>query len=155
MQAARMNTDGESRTFAVVFDTDDNVLDGLLGFARDEGINAASFTAIGAFRRATLGFFDPERKEYLEIPVDEQVEVLALTGNIGVHGGETKLHAHVVLGTRHGVARGGHLLAATVRPTLEVIVEESRSVLRRRIDDATGLPLIDLSAKRTRRSAAG
>jgi hypothetical protein len=57
------------------------------------------------------------------------------------------VHAHVFLGTRDGAARGGHLLAATVRPTLEVIVEESPSALRRRIDDATGLPLIDLDAE--------
>jgi predicted DNA-binding protein with PD1-like motif len=145
MMTKRIDRDGE-RAFAVVFETGDSELDGLLDFARAQRITGASFTAIGAFQKATLGFFDPERKEYLEIPVEEQVEVLALTGNIGLHDEEPKVHAHVVLGTRDGAARGGHLLAATVRPTLEVIVEESRHTLRRRIDDATGLPLIDLDA---------
>jgi len=87
------------------------------------GITGAGFTAIGAFSEATLGYFDWDRKDYERIPVSVQGE------------NEKKVHAHVVLGTRDGSARGGHLLAATVRPTLEVIVEESRSALRRRIDD--------------------
>jgi predicted DNA-binding protein with PD1-like motif len=73
-------------------------------------ITGASFTAIGACPEATLGFFDLAAKDYLEIPIDEQVEVLALTGNVGVHHGETKVHAHVVPGAREGDARGGHLL---------------------------------------------
>ena len=43
------------------------------------------------------------------------------------------------------MAFGGHLLEARVSPTLEVIVEESSQKLRRKFDDASGLPLIDLS----------
>lgn len=139
---------GEAPAFAVVFESGDRVMEGLLDFARTTEIAGATFTAIGAFESATLGFFDPDRKEYLEIEVDEQVEVLALTGNIGRHRDEAKVHAHVVLGTRDGNARGGHLLEATVRPTLEVIVEQTQSPLTRRIDERTGLPLIDLEGVR-------
>jgi predicted DNA-binding protein with PD1-like motif len=48
----------------------------------------------------------------------------------------------VVLGRRDGSARGGHLLSAKVRPTLEVILTESPSYLRRAHDPASGLALI-------------
>lgn len=137
---------GDGRTFVLVFDAGDRVPEGILAFAREQGIGGASFTAIGAFREATLGFFDVERKDYEEIPVGEQAEVLSLAGNVGTHDGETKVHAHVVLGTRDGSARGGHLLAAVVRPTLEVVLRETRAPLRRRIDEETGLPLIDADA---------
>ena len=45
---------------------------------------------------------------------------------------------------RDGSAWGGHLIEARVQPTLEVMLVESPSYLRRRTDAATGLPLIAL-----------
>lgn len=131
------------KTYAVVFDTGDEISEGLLKFAEENGVRGAHFTAIGAFQDVTLAYFDMEKKEYEEIPVREQVEVLTLAGNIGTHDGETKLHAHVVVGKRDGTTRGGHLMKAHVRPTLEVVVTETPSYLRRKEDKETGLPLID------------
>jgi uncharacterized protein len=132
------------RTFAVVFDTDDDVLEELLAWARSQRLSSASFTGIGAFRSVTLGFFDLETRDYIRIPIDDQVEVLALTGNVALADGEPKVHAHVVVGRRDGTAEGGHLMKARVRPTLELVVVESAPHLRRTMDPATGLPLLDL-----------
>ncbi len=89
-----------------------------------------------------LGFFDPERKEYQQIPVREQVELLSLIGNVAQHQGAPKVHAHVVVGKRDGTAHGGHLLEAHVRPTLEVIVVEAPSHLQRTTDQETGLAVL-------------
>lgn len=134
------------RTYALVFAAGDEAMEGLVSFARDEGLTAASFTAIGAFSDVTLGYFDWDRKEYREIPLDEQVEVLMLAGDVAVQDSEPKVHAHVVVGRADGTAHGGHLLAAHVRPTLEVILTESPSHLRKRLDPESGLALIDLDA---------
>ena len=132
------------RTYAVVFDDGEEVIDGLTAFAAEEQVTAARLTAIGAFRSATLGYFDMEEKDYREIPVDTQVEVLSLVGNIAVHRekNEPKVHAHVVVGLPDGTTRGGHLLEARVRPTLEVLVVESPEHLQREVDPDTGLALI-------------
>jgi uncharacterized protein len=133
------------RTFAVIFDHGDEVLENLLTFARQHRLTAASFSGLGALSDAVLGYFDWQEKEYRRIPIDEQVEVLNLTGNVALAGdGEPKLHAHIVLGKADGTAHGGHLLEAHVRPTLEVIVTESPAHLRRRTDPETGLALIQL-----------
>jgi uncharacterized protein len=140
----RLLDSGRVRTYAVVFDTGEEVSDGLLRFAEEEGIDGASFTAIGAFQSATLAYFDLETKEYREIPIEEQVEVLTLAGNIGTHEGKPKVHAHVVVGRRDGTTRGGHLLEARVRPTLEVVLVETPDYLRREQDRETGLPLLSL-----------
>jgi predicted DNA-binding protein with PD1-like motif len=56
------------------------------------------------------------------------------------------VHAHVVVGKADGTAHGGHLMAAVVRPTLEVVVVESPRHLRRAVDPETGLALLDLKA---------
>jgi predicted DNA-binding protein with PD1-like motif len=136
--------EGAQRTFAVVFDRDDEVVTGLRSFAAERSLLASSITAIGAFRDVTLGYFDWETKDYFKIHIDEQVEVLALIGNITRKGNEPRTHAHVVVGKRDGTAHGGHLLEAHVRPTLEVVVSESPEFLNRIPDETTGLALIAL-----------
>jgi uncharacterized protein len=140
---AKLIDEHDQRVFAVIFDTGEEPMAGLTRFAADQNLNASSFTAIGAFSEAMLGYFDWEKKDYERIPVREQTEVLALLGDIAVEGRNVrKVHAHVVLGRRDGSACGGHLLSAKVRPTLEVILTESPGYLRRRHDPASGLALI-------------
>ena len=136
------NPDG-AETYVLVFDTDEEVVNGLREWAGQHGIAAASFTGIGAFRAVTLGYFDVDRREYHRIPLEEQVEVLSLVGNVAQADDGPKIHAHVVVGRRDGTAYGGHLMDAQVRPTLELVVVQSAKALRRRIDPATGLPLLE------------
>ncbi len=143
MKAKRLD-DGKGgiRIFAVIFETGEDPVPGLTRFAVQEGLDASGFTAIGAFSEATLGYFDWEKKDYERIAVGEQVEVLSLVGDIALQEGKPRLHAHAVLGRRDGSTRGGHLLAARVRPTLEVIVTESPGYLKREHDRESGLALI-------------
>jgi predicted DNA-binding protein with PD1-like motif len=53
-----------------------------------------------------------------------------------------------VIGKQDGTAPGGHLLAAHVWPTLEVVLVESPAHLLRKVDPETGLPLIALEESR-------
>lgn len=143
MKASTLYSDG-LQTYVVVFASGEAFMDGMEQIAAEHRLDAAQFTAIGAFRSATLGFFDVAARTYREIPVEEQVEVLSLIGNIAIHRGKPKVHAHVVVGRADGTTRGGHLLEAFVHPTLEVVVTETPAHLRREMDEATGLPLIRL-----------
>jgi predicted DNA-binding protein with PD1-like motif len=138
--------DRDERTFVVVFDKDDEIVEGLTRFATRERLRASHVTAIGALRDVVLGYFDPAAREYRRIPVAEQVEVLSLLGVVTLDGEKPKLHAHIVVGRADGSARGGHLLEGHVFPTLEVVVEELPRHLQRRTDPETGLALIDLGA---------
>jgi predicted DNA-binding protein with PD1-like motif len=142
MRAKLLNETPE-KTYALIFDTGDPVMKSLQDFARSHQLAGSHFTAIGAFREATLGYFDWEKKDYQRIPIKEQVEVLSLIGDVARdERGEPKLHAHVVVGKANGMAYGGHLLEAIVRPTLELILVESPRHLQRRHDPETGLALI-------------
>lgn len=136
--------DGQ-KTFAIVLDAGDEAMTSLKIFAREHGLTAASFKAIGAFERAELSFFDWPTKTYEPIPVNEQAEVASLTGDIAVEpGGEPGVHVHAVLGLRNGGAVAGHLNKGIVRPTLEIILTEQPSHLKKRRDHETGLMLIAL-----------
>ena len=135
--------DGE-RTFALIFETGDEVASLLAKFAQEQNLGAARLSAIGAFREATLGYFDWQSKEYQKIPIEEQVEVLSLLGDVALKDGKPTVHAHVVVGRSDGTTRGGHLLEGHVRPTLEVILVESPAHLRKAHDPESGLALIRL-----------
>jgi uncharacterized protein len=131
----------------LIFAPGDEVVSTLTAFAKDHHIAGAHFTAIGAFSDAGLGYFDLQKKDYLRNQVDEQVEVVSLIGDIALDKGEPKVHAHVVVGKRNGAAMCGHLLEAHVRPTLELVLQETGGRLQRKFDTASGLALIDLDGK--------
>jgi uncharacterized protein len=139
---------GDGRRWVLVFDTGDETIDALRRFAESESLSAAQFTGIGAFSRLVTGYFDWERKEYLPTRLDEQVEVLALTGDVALVDDEPAVHAHVVVGRQDGSTAGGHLLEGHVRPTLELVLSESPVELRKSYDRESGLMLIDVRAGR-------
>ncbi len=135
---------GSEKIHVLIFDTGDEVKECLLHFAREKKINSAHFTAIGAFSNAILGYFDWEKKNYLKIPVNEQVECVSLIGDIALGKDGPQIHAHLVIGKRDGSVMGGHLLEAHVRPTLELVLSEAPAHLHRVVDAQTGLALIDV-----------
>jgi hypothetical protein len=147
MHARTLHSADGQRTMAIVLETGDEAMACLSRIAREEGITAAQFTAIGAFASATLGYFDWQTKKYQHNPVTEQVEVASLTGDVAL-GPDSKpaLHIHCVLGRRDGSAFAGHLIEGQVRPTLEVILTESPTHLRKKHDPESGLALIDPQA---------
>lgn len=133
----------------IVLDNGEEAFATLQAFACEAGISAASLTAIGAFARATVGWFDFASKTYKEIEVNEQCEVLSAIGDVAVgDDGKASLHVHVVLGLSDGSTRGGHLLKGTVHPTLEVVLTETPATLRRRKRPELGIALIDADPQR-------
>jgi len=145
MKSKLINESGE-KTFVVIFEKGDEVLETLRRFANEQRLLASHFTAIGALSDVVIGFFDLVKKDYKKIPIGEQVEVLSLTGDIAFEGDVPKIHAHIVVGKSDGTAHGGHLIAGHVFPTIELILVESPKYLQRRLDKETGLALIDLAA---------
>jgi uncharacterized protein len=140
---AELLSDGDVKTYLVVFRTGQEVMQGLLAFARKHKLVAGHLTGIGAVSDAVIGYFDPQTKTYLRNHEKGQAEVLSLTGNLALDDNEPFFHVHVALGLRDGSARGGHLFEATVRPTVELVLSAYPKPVRRKIDPESGLPLLD------------
>src|SRR6201987_3606114 len=118
MQVQLLNPGQATKQYAVIFYQGDEAYSGLLEFAEKYHITSAHFTAIGALNKATLGWFDPQRKMYKKIPVNGQHEVIGMTGDIAIYRGKPVVHAHMVVGNPDGTTRAGHVLDAYVSPTL-------------------------------------
>ena len=140
MDCKILDQKGGRRTFALILKTGDEVMSCLSAFATRQRVAAAQITAIGALSDLVLKYFDWDKKEYLDIAVDEQVEVASLVGDVALDPkGNPAIHVHLVVGKRNGSAMAGHLGKAHVRPTLEVIVNESPEYLQKVHDPETGL----------------
>jgi len=147
MKSTKIAGDAGSETRVVILDSGEEAFAALTKFANDAKVTAASLTAIGAFEKATIGWFDFNKKTYKKIEVEEQCEVLSAIGDFAIgDDGKASLHVHVVLGLSDGATRGGHLLAGTVRPTLAVVLIDTPSHLRRKKRPELGIALIDWEA---------
>jgi predicted DNA-binding protein with PD1-like motif len=130
-------------TFALIMETGDEILQSLQAFAMSKKLAGSSFKAIGALSYVKLGWFNWQTKKYeVAVELEEQLELLVLTGDIAVKDGEPQVHAHLVVGRRDGTAQGGHLLEARIRPTCELILTESPEHLQKHLDPESGLALI-------------
>jgi predicted DNA-binding protein with PD1-like motif len=143
MKSALLDQRDGLRTFVVVMSTGDEAVRAITAFAAERHLGGSHFTAIGAFSRAVVAYFDWSTKQYRHIAIDEQVEVLSLIGDVTIGDAGPKAHAHAVLGKADASAHGGHLVEGWVRPTLEIVVTELPRHLHRTFDPQSGLALID------------
>src|SRR5260370_42511723 len=139
---AALLSDGDARTYLLEFRKGQEVMQGLLAFAKKHKLVAGPLPGIGAISDAVIGYFDPQKKAYLRNHEKGQAEVLSLTGNLALYDKEPFFHVHVALGLRDGSARGGHLFEATGCPTVELVLNHYPTAVRRKNDPDTGLPLL-------------
>lgn len=119
------------------------VMEAILNVCEREGIQAGTFTALGALKNARLGWYSVHKKKYHEITLDEDAELAGGLGNVASVDGKPVLHFHVVLGTP-GRTYVAHLFEAEVAGTFEVYLKVWDAPLERAHDEDVGLKLLKL-----------
>jgi predicted DNA-binding protein with PD1-like motif len=122
----------------------EEVIAALASFVEKQKIPGGFVFGLGAFKDATLGYFDSAKKEYVKNHFGEDLEFGSLTGSISYVEGKPFIHAHVVAGGADSSALFGHLFSATISATGEFFVIPSDSKIERKADPDTGLNLLDL-----------
>ena len=143
MKVRLLSEKGGVKNYAIILAKGDEVMSGLTDFARQNKVTSASFTAIGAFSHATVAWFDDGRKEFKLIPIEQQVELVSMIGDIALVNDQPAVHTHVAVASSDGIVRGGHVIDAFVFPTLELFMTVYPTPLHKESDEATGLKLID------------
>ncbi|MFO7773873.1 MAG: PPC domain-containing DNA-binding protein [Dehalococcoidia bacterium] len=118
-----------------------DLIQSITELARNNGIETGSFTAIGALKRASLGYYDQRGHEYRKIRIDSPYELASCVGNVSLKGGEPFVHAHVVLSDEKGTTRAGHLLEGTVFAAEVHLRRLQGPRLERKYDEVTELML--------------
>ena len=110
---------------------------------KDKKIKGGQIIGLGAVKSATLRFFNPSSKQYVDKTFDEQMEIANLTGNISLMDGDVYLHIHATFGREDYTAIAGHLLKATLNGAGEFIVTNYSLTLPRVKDVQLGLNVFD------------
>jgi predicted DNA-binding protein with PD1-like motif len=123
-----------------------DLLEEITDICRKENIQLGRVEALGAVKRARLGFYNQKTHEYQFHVVDQALEITKLVGNVSIKDGNPFVHAHITLADNKGNAYGGHLASGTVIFACEFILEVfDGPVLKRNFDETTGLPLWEMS----------
>lgn len=123
----------------LVFEAGESVMATLKRWLAEHTVSGASFTAIGGLRQVTLKYFNTTTRQYEEREIHEQLEVLHLTGNVGLLNDEPFIHAHITVGTREYQTYGGHFGDGVVSPVLELTLTRVGGPLSRRENAESGL----------------
>ena len=119
-----------------------DLLEELTGLFKAKDISLGRVEAIGAVRKACIGFYDQRKREYKFIHINEALEITGLNGNISIKDGEPFVHAHITLADSAGRTYGGHLAPGTVVFVCECLIEVFEGpTLERGFDQETGLSL--------------
>ncbi|MEM2901303.1 MAG: DNA-binding protein [Candidatus Bathyarchaeia archaeon] len=126
--------------FISKLDYGSDMLESIKSLAKEKGVKSGVFFAIGAVSRARFSYYDQSERRYVEVEVDEPLEVLSCMGNIAYLGGEMIVHGHVTFGRKNGEALGGHLVNGVQVFSGEVLMMKVEGFnLTRAYDQLTGL----------------
>jgi predicted DNA-binding protein with PD1-like motif len=89
---------GATLTYVAVLDEGEEAFSALSDLVASTQFSDAQVTAVGAFERAVVGWFDRSATDYRRITITEQCEVLSLVGDIALSPGDDgRASAHPVL----------------------------------------------------------
>ncbi len=112
----------------------------------DQDICLGRIEALGAVKKARLGYYNQQDHEYHFFDIDQTLEITNLTGNISIKDGVPVVHAHVTLSDKDGHAYGGHLAPGTTVFACEVAIQVLEGPkFERGFDQETGLPLWEMN----------
>lgn len=117
----------------------------LLELAEKENIRMAGVTGIGASDDVTLGVFDTGTKVYNKTRFNATAyELGSVTGNLSRQDGKPYLHLHAVIGSpAKGECHAGHLNAAVISATCELVIDVIDGEVGRKFSDNIGLNLYE------------
>ena len=123
----------------------EEIVASLQEFCLKNNIKAGFVTGIGAIKSMTVGFFNPETKEYHARTFEEYMEITSLLGNISEKEGKPYLHLHIMATGGEYKVLGGHLSEAFISATGEICVIDFGKSVGRKFSEEIGLNLLNFS----------
>lgn len=121
------------------------IVDSIIKFCQENNIISAWITGIGAISNVKLAFYDLSKKTFIKKELKQELEIVSLSGNIGLLKKKHIAHIHIALSDKKMNTFGGHLEEATVAATCEVKLEIFDQPIIRKYDPEIGLNLIQIN----------
>ncbi len=112
--------------------------------ARLESIPSGAFVGLGALSEVTLALYELGPRKYISTRLEEELELVSMTGNVSWFEGEPVIHAHGVVSRADFSTAGGHIMSGMVSVTVEVMVTVYPEKVERALVEEVGLNLLAL-----------
>lgn len=142
LKVKQLSSNGNTKTYILIFTKGDEVVAGLTEFARKNNIKSGFYNGIGDALAIKAGWFDYNRKQFKVIPIDT-AEVTSFSGDIAWYNGKPVAHTHMSAALKDGTVKGGHLLELFSGPTMEIILTVTPTALYKKLDTEFNAGLID------------
>lgn len=104
------------------FDKGDEIVSILTEFCVENKIIMASITAIGAIDTADIGFYSVDNQVYEHNVLQENLEIVNITGNVQIKENKIQPHLHATLSDEKLQTYAGHLFMARVSVVCEMFI---------------------------------
>ena len=128
------------RTFIVSIAPNEDIIESLKQFVKEQEITSGYLVGIGAVKSVRVAHYRVSDKKYTERTIKKPLEVTNITGIIT----KDKAHVHITAGNQLFRGYGGHLVKAIVAAACEIIVVATEEEIGRKHDEAVGLELLSL-----------
>ena len=109
-------------TIVARFDRGEEITAQLRALCEKENIRLASVEALGATDEFTVGVYNVDEHQYHALTFTGAHEIVSLTGTVNTMNGEYYSHLHMSAANESGAVVGGHLNAARVSATCEMVI---------------------------------
>ncbi len=129
--------------YLIRLDQGEELYQSLEVFCDEHQIQSGTVTGIGMVRFVELGYFNSELADYDRMSYDENLEVLSFSGTIAEYNDRPFFHIHGIFGRKDFHTVGGHVMRAVADMTVEIFVSDFETRITRRLDENSGLKLLD------------
>lgn len=133
-----------NNTYMIRIDKGEEVIESLKKICRDEKIQFASISGIGAADKVTLGLYNVPEKKYYSKELEGAYEITSLLGNVTEMNGEVYLHIHATISNKDLNVFGGHMNYCRIGATSEIVITLIDGKMGRVTDEETGLNILDI-----------
>lgn len=130
-------------TYVIRLNKGEEVISSLKEICKNENIDLAEITGLGASDLVEIGVFNVHTKEYKTKVFEGMFEITSLVGNATRKDGEVYLHIHINFGDEDGLVKGGHLVQTRISATSEIILRKVNGNVGRKLSEDIGLNLLD------------
>ena len=127
----------------VRIDKGEEIIASLKAVCKEQQIKTGSILGIGAVGKITIGLLNTNTKLYHSMELVGDHELAPIVGNITTKNGEPYLHLHANVCNADQTSLGGHVSAAVVSVTCEIIIDVIEGTIERTYDSDMGINLFE------------
>ena len=133
--------------FMIYVEKGEKIMGSITSFCKNNGINNAQLSGIGAVKDIEIGAFDIKSKKYIRQNFKDTWELVSYQGNVSLKDNLPFIHAHVTISNHNLDTKGGHLFEATVAAVGEFILKKIDNTVYRELNEDVGLPTLCMGDK--------